>query len=82
MEILIALIVGGLIGWVASLVMGTAAQMGIIANVVVGLVGSTLGYWLAPKMGIAPISRMGRYAVAILGAVILIIILKLLGIYE
>jgi len=81
-EILIALIVGGLIGWVASLVMGTAADMGLIANVVVGLVGSTLGYWLAPKVGIAPISRMGRYAVAILGAVVLIIILKLLGIYE
>ncbi len=82
MEILIALIVGGLIGWVASLVMGTAAEMGVIANVVVGLVGSTLGYWLAPKVGIAPVSRMGRYAVAILGAVVLIIILKLLGIYE
>ena len=82
MEILIALIVGGLIGWLASMVMGTAAQMGIIANVVVGLVGSTLGYWLAPKVGIAPISRMGRYAVAILGAVVLIIVLKLLGIYE
>lgn len=82
MEILIALIVGGLIGWVASLVMGTAADMGLIANVVVGVVGSMLGYWLAPKVGIAPISRMGRYAVAILGAVVLIIILKLLGIYE
>lgn len=82
MEILIALIVGGLIGWVASMAMGTGAQMGIIANIVVGLIGSSLGYWLAPKVGILPTSRAGRYAIAILGAVILIVILKVLGIYE
>lgn len=82
MEIVIALIVGGLIGWLASLVMGTGAQMGVIANIVVGLVGSTLGYWLAPKVGILPTSRAGRWAIAVLGAVVLILILKVLGIYK
>ena len=82
MEILIALIVGGLIGWVASIAMGTGAQMGIIANVVVGILGSSMGYWLAPKVGIVPTSRAGRWAVAILGAIVLIVILKFLGLYE
>ena len=82
MEILIALIVGGLIGWVASLAMGTAGQMGLIANVVVGLIGSSLGYWLAPKVGVQAVSRAGRWAVAILGAVVLLVVLKFLGIYE
>jgi uncharacterized membrane protein YeaQ/YmgE (transglycosylase-associated protein family) len=82
MEIIIALIIGGLIGWVASLVMGTGAQMGIVANIVVGLIGSWLGFYLAPKAGIIPVKGSARWVVAIGGAVLLILILKVLGIYS
>src|SRR5262249_8281094 len=47
MSFLIAIIIGGIIGWLASMVMKTNAQMGLIANVIVGIVGSVLGHWLA-----------------------------------
>ena len=82
MEIIVAIIVGGLIGWVASIVMGTNAEMGVIGNVLIGLVGSALGFWLAPKVGIQPTSRVGRWAVALLGAIVLLLVLKLLGFYS
>ena len=81
MDILIAIVVGGVIGWLASLVMKTNAQMGLIANVVVGLVGSGLGHWLAPKLGIAEGDIM-RWVVAVAGAILLIVILKVLGVFK
>jgi len=46
MSLIIALIVGGIIGWLASIVMRTNAQQGLFLNVVVGCVGSLLGKWL------------------------------------
>ena len=50
MNLIIWLIVGGLIGWVASLIMRTDAQQGIVLNVVVGIVGTLLGGWLLPPL--------------------------------
>ena len=81
MNWIVFLIVGGLIGWVGSLIMKTDAQMGLIANVVVGIVGSMLGGWLAPRLGIAP-QGFAVYLVAIGGAVILLLLLKMLGIFK
>jgi uncharacterized membrane protein YeaQ/YmgE (transglycosylase-associated protein family) len=82
MNILITVIVGGIVGWLASIVMKTNAQMGILANVIVGIVGSFLGYWLAGLLGIATAGGIVRWVVAILGAVILIVILKALKIFK
>ena len=81
MNWIILLVVGGVIGWLASLVMKTNAQMGLIANIVVGIAGSMLGGWLAPRLGIAP-AGAGVYLVAIGGAVLLILVLKLLGVFK
>ena len=50
MDLIVTLIVGGLIGWLASLVMKTDAQMGILANILVGIIGSFIGHWLAGAM--------------------------------
>ena len=44
MNWIVTIVVGGIVGWLASLVMKTNAQMGIIANVVVGIIGSSLGF--------------------------------------
>jgi uncharacterized membrane protein YeaQ/YmgE (transglycosylase-associated protein family) len=52
MNWIITLVIGGVIGWLASIIMKTNAQMGIIANVLVGIVGSMLGYWVAGLLGI------------------------------
>ena len=82
MDIIITIIVGGIIGWLASLIMKTGAQMGMIANVIVGIVGSSLGYWLAGVLGIAAGGGIMRWVVAVLGAVILIAILKMLNVFK
>ncbi len=81
MELLIAIVIGGVIGWLASLLLKTDAQMGIIANVVVGIVGSFLGHYLAPKLGIDAAGIL-RWAVAVGGALLLIFILKVLGVFK
>lgn len=81
MSWIISLIIGGIVGWLASIVMKTNAQMGWIANVLVGVVGSLLGYWLAGLMGIAATGGILRFVVAVAGAVLLIFILRKLGVF-
>ncbi len=79
MGLLIYIIFGGLVGWVASMIMGTDGQQGIILNVVVGIVGAVLGSWLFSLMGSgAGISgfNLPSFLVALVGAVVLIAVLK------
>ena len=82
MDLIIAIVVGGIIGWLASLIMKTGAQMGILANVIVGIIGSSLGFWLAGVLGLAVYGSIARWIVAVAGAAILIYVLKLLGIFK
>jgi uncharacterized membrane protein YeaQ/YmgE (transglycosylase-associated protein family) len=82
MGILITAIVGGIIGWLASIVMGTNAQMGIIANVIVGVVGASLGSWLAASLGIVATGGIAGLLVGIFGACVLLFILKALNIFK
>jgi len=79
---IVTLVVGGIVGWLASLVMKTNAQMGIIANVIVGIIGSSLGFWLAGLFGLAAYGVIAQWAVAVVGAAVLIWILKALGIFK
>jgi uncharacterized membrane protein YeaQ/YmgE (transglycosylase-associated protein family) len=81
MNIIVSLIVGGVVGWLASLVMKTNAQMGILANVLVGIVGSGVGFWLAGQLGIGG-GAVVRWLVAIGGAVLLIALLKVLNVFK
>jgi uncharacterized membrane protein YeaQ/YmgE (transglycosylase-associated protein family) len=82
MGLIISLIIGGIVGWLASIVMKTNAQMGLIANVLVGIVGSALGFWLAGLLGIAPTGGILRFVVALGGAALLIFILGKLGLFR
>jgi uncharacterized membrane protein YeaQ/YmgE (transglycosylase-associated protein family) len=84
MNFIIWLIVGGLIGWVASMVMKTDAQQGIILNVVVGIVGAMLGGWfLAPLFGTGTINSndfsLAGLGVSLLGAIVLLAIVNFFG---
>lgn len=81
MDLLIAIVIGGVIGWLASLIMKTNAQQGILANVLVGIVGSGLGHFLAQKLNIGG-GGIVPWLVAVGGAVLLIFILKVLGIFK
>jgi uncharacterized membrane protein YeaQ/YmgE (transglycosylase-associated protein family) len=82
MDLIITIVAGGIIGWLASLIMKTSAQMGILANVIVGIIGSSLGFWLAGLLGLAAYGTIARWIVAIAGAAVLIGILKALGIFK
>ena len=79
---IITLIIGGIVGWLASIVMKTNAQMGLIANVLVGIVGSSLGFWIAGLLGMEPTGGILRFVVAIAGAALLIFILGKLGMFR
>ena len=83
MNIIIWLVVGGLIGWFASIFMGTNNQQGILLNVVVGIVGAMVGGWLiSPLLGVDTINQanfsLPALAVTFLGAAILLAIFNLL----
>lgn len=77
MNFIIWIVVGGLLGWVASMIMHTDAQQGIVLNVVVGIVGALLGGWLlAPLFGTGTINQndfsISSLLVSLLGAVVLL----------
>lgn len=84
MNILLWVIFGGLAGWIASLIVGTDESMGLLANVVVGIVGAFLGGWIADRAGWggAPGAEkpttLISFAVAVAGAIILLVILNLI----
>jgi uncharacterized membrane protein YeaQ/YmgE (transglycosylase-associated protein family) len=82
MNLIIWLVVGGLIGWVASMIMRTDGQQGIILNVVVGIVGAFLGgFLLSPLLGAGTVNSgdfsVAGLAVSLLGSVILLAIVNL-----
>ena len=83
MNLVIWLIVGGLLGWLASLVMKTDAQQGIILNIVVGIVGATLsGFLISPLVGSDTINQQDfslvSLVVSFLGAIVLLALVKLI----
>lgn len=82
MNFLIWLLVGGLLGWIASLVMKTNGQQGIILNVVVGILGALIaGFVIAPMFGTGTINTndfsVSGLLVSFVGAVILLAIVNL-----
>jgi len=82
MNFIIWLVVGGVIGWIASLIMKTDAQQGLVLNVVVGIVGALIGGWLlSPLVGAGTLNQ-GDFSlpglfVSLVGAVILLFIVNL-----
>ncbi len=81
MNFIIWLVIGGVIGWLASLIMKTDGQQGIILNVVVGIVGAFLGGWLiSPLVGVGTINQdnfsLPAMGVSLVGALILLAIVN------
>lgn len=82
MNLIIILIVGGILGWLASIVMRTDAQQGIFLNIVVGIVGALVaGFLITPLIGGAPITS-GAFDIrsliaSFIGAVILLAVINL-----
>ncbi|HEY1149731.1 MAG TPA: GlsB/YeaQ/YmgE family stress response membrane protein [Pseudoduganella sp.] len=83
MNFIIWIVIGGIIGWLASLVMKTDAQQGLFLNVIVGIIGALLGGWLlSPLFGAGTINAndfsVMSLVVSFLGAVILLAIVNLI----
>jgi len=78
MSILAWLVIGGLAGWIASMIMKTNAQQGFIANIVVGVIGALIGGFLFNMLGGDGANGFNVYSlvVAVVGSVILLAILK------
>ncbi|MGI6742976.1 MAG: GlsB/YeaQ/YmgE family stress response membrane protein [Eubacteriales bacterium] len=81
MGILSWIIFGGLAGWIASLIMKTDKKMGLLANVAVGIVGAMIGGFLMSIINKTGVTGFNLYSflVAVLGAVVLLFIIKAVG---
>lgn len=83
MNLIVWLVVGGVVGWLASLLMKTSDQQGMVLNVVVGVAGAMLaGWFITPLIGVGTINQdnlsLPALLVSLLGASILLAIVNLL----
>lgn len=81
MGIIIWLVVGGVVGWLASIIMGRDNQQGLLMNIIVGIVGALLAGWLiSPLVGVGTINEgitIGSFLVSLGGAIVLLFIVNL-----
>lgn len=78
MGILLWIIFGALVGWIASIIMKTDAEQGAMLNIIVGIIGAVLGGWIMSFFGQSGVTGFNLYSfiVAIVGAIVLIAIVK------
>ena len=87
MSWIVAIVVGGIIGWVASMIMSTNSQMSIWANILIGVVGSLLGSWLfGSVLGVGSAQAAGTISLwgivwGVIGAVVLVAILRVFRVF-
>jgi uncharacterized membrane protein YeaQ/YmgE (transglycosylase-associated protein family) len=82
MNLILWIILGGILGWLASIIMRTNAQQGLFLNIVVGIIGALVaGFLLTPLFGISTINQnnfsLPSLLVSLLGAIILLAIVNL-----
>lgn len=84
MNFILWIVFGGLAGWIASLIMGSDASMGLVSNILIGIAGAFLGGWIADKMGVGGISGAERptsfvsFITAVISAVIILFLANLI----
>ena len=80
MGIILWIVFGALVGWIASIIMKTDSQQGLILNIAVGVVGAFIGGWAMSMFGESGVSGFNLYSfmVALLGSVMLIALAKVL----
>lgn len=74
-----AIIIGGLAGWIASKIMKTDASMGVLANIIVGVIGAIIGNLLLPVFGLSQSTGFSiwSFVVALIGAIVLLFVIGL-----
>jgi len=81
-NLIVTLIIGGVVGWLASILMKVNGQMGILANVIVGILGSYVGIAIANALGVQANTTPAAWIVAVIGASVLIWLLRALGVFS
>lgn len=77
MDIIIILLIGAAAGWLGSMIF-RGSSLGILGNIVVGIIGSFVGFWLLGKMGISlGTGWVGAILTGALGAIIILFLLNL-----
>ena len=78
MGIILWIIFGALVGWIASIIMKTNAEQGALLNIIVGIIGAIIGGWVMSFLGQSDVNGFNLYSfvVALIGAIILIAIVK------
>ena len=81
MSLIVWIIFGALAGWIASIIAGTDARQGALANIIVGIIGAFVGGFLMSLIGKTGVTGFNLYSafVAVIGAVILLAIYKSLA---
>lgn len=76
MELILYIIFGAIVGWIASIIMGRNSEQGAIGNILVGILGAFLGSWIMRALGNSGEIgfNLGSFFVALLGAVILLFV--------
>ena len=77
MDLIIFLVIGALVGWLAGVIM-KGGGFGVIGNIIVGILGAMLGGWLLPRLDITIGGEFGGFITAVIGAVILLFIVRLI----
>jgi uncharacterized membrane protein YeaQ/YmgE (transglycosylase-associated protein family) len=79
MYIFLWILFGALVGWIASILTHNNARMGLLANIIVGLIGSAIGGWLATLLHLGSLNDFSfwGFCFAIVGAVILLSVLNM-----
>ena len=79
MGILLWIIFGAFVGWIASIIMNTNGQQGALLNIIVGIIGAAIGGWIMSYFGQTDVTGFNLYSfiVAIIGACVLIAIVKM-----
>lgn len=83
MNLILWIVFGGIAGWIASLLVGNDAGLGIIGNIVVGIVGAFIGGWVSDHIGVKPgqagadrPTSLWGFIWAVIGAVILLLVIN------
>ncbi|HSH17818.1 MAG TPA: GlsB/YeaQ/YmgE family stress response membrane protein [Candidatus Saccharimonadales bacterium] len=79
MELILYIIFGALVGWIASIIMGRNAQQGAIGNIVVGIVGAIIGGFIMRALGGPGVTgfNLSSFLVALMGAVLLLFLVNM-----
>lgn len=79
MDLIITILLGALAGWIASMIMKTDSQQGFLLDIVVGIIGASLGKWLFGILGFSlGMGLIGSLITAIIGACVLLFVVKLI----